>query len=571
MKNVVCIIVDSLRYDRLGFAGHLPDPSPTINRLMSSGLAFTNCFAVGCPTDFSYPGLFTSTLPLDYGGYALGLSNRKKNLAEVFRESGYRTAFFVQDAWPSNWGFTRGSDDVYHLYDLARYNTDVICGRKFYNALRMVNPAGEREYVARFQVYLAGLFEDLRSYCARLSNPASRPAIPRSLLLHDHDFDAIAKVVREAESEFRSNPEQTTRRFLEARNNPFFTQLASLVAARTDHPHTIDVDRPLRALLLVVLLHLTAQLALGRTSVIVTLKCVQRLLKGQSKSVWYSSAGYMFNNFLNWLDTVQDRRFFAWIHTADVHELNFTSYDIPGGEPAVQDEIREAKKLYSGILSRGLSYRGNPLYDFAIRYTDAQIARLLEELKRRGLAKDTLILITADHGHFHAGWPPRNKVHVTSHFFDDLYHLPVVFAGKGVPARVFDGLCSTLDIGPTLLDLVGLPAPASFQGTALNRKGSAGRSHVLMEHMGTGYCDFQAKPVNVCVRNSAWKLVYVMPPPVTPAAGFVRELYDLRTDPSELKNIAAHGNVPSEAGELLELARQRVREIYRQNQLPWRD
>ena len=571
MKNVICIIVDSLRYDRLGFAGHAPDPSPTINRLMSSGLAFKNCFAVGCPTDFSYPGLFTSTLPLDRGGYTLGISNRKKNLAEVFRDAGYRTAFFVQDAWPSNWGYTRGSDDIYPLYDLARFKTEVLGSQKFYNNLWKANPAGKREYVARFQTYLSGFFEDLRSYCTRMTTPSSEPAILRSLMLHDHDFNAMLKMVHEAESEFRADPERTALRFLEASDDPFYTQLASLVAARTDNPHTIDVDRPLRALLILVLLHLTMQVALDKASVIVTLKCMQRLLKKQSKSVWYSSAGYMFNNLFSWLDGVGDRRFFAWIHTADVHELNFTSYDIPGAGSIVADEIREAKKLYSGMTSRLASYRGNPMYDFSIRYTDAQIARLLEYLKQRDLLKDTLILITADHGHFHAGWPVRNKVHVTSHFYDDLYHVPLVFAGDGVPARVFDGLCSSLDVGPTLLDLVGLPAPECFQGTPLNRKDSVGRTHVLMEHMGSGFCDFQAKPIGICVRSSQWKLVYVMPPPAAPGKGFVRELYDLQNDPWEQKNLAGDGDPPSQTMELLQTARQRVRQIYEQNNLPWRD
>ena len=122
---------------------------------------------------------------------------------------------------------------------------------------------------------------------------------------------------------------------------------------------------------------------------------------------------------------------------------------------------------------------------------------------------------------------------------------------------------------PTLLDLIGLPAPASFQGIPLNRMESVGRTHVLMEHMGSGLCDFQAKPIGICVRSNQWKLVYVMPPPTAPGKGFVRELYDLQNDPWELKNIAGDGDTPSQAMELLQTARQRVRQIYEQNNLPW--
>lgn len=118
-KNVILLSIDSLRFDRLGFGGHKPSPSPNIDRLMASGLSLTQCFATGCPTQFSMPGLHTSTLPLDKGGYNLGIRNRGITLAEIFKESGYKTGALISGlALGRMYGYNRGFDDFFSFFDL---------------------------------------------------------------------------------------------------------------------------------------------------------------------------------------------------------------------------------------------------------------------------------------------------------------------------------------------------------------------------------------------------------------------------------------------------------------------
>ncbi len=124
-KNVIFIVLDSLRYDRLGFSGHSPSPSPILDELLSSGLVFTNCYSTGCPTEFAYPSLTTSTLPLDHGGYGEGIKNREVSIAEIFHKEGYRTGIFFEDYFRSTTKYDRGFNDVFLLYDLNRFMADI--------------------------------------------------------------------------------------------------------------------------------------------------------------------------------------------------------------------------------------------------------------------------------------------------------------------------------------------------------------------------------------------------------------------------------------------------------------
>src|SRR5437762_11544961 len=110
-KNVIVLVIDSLCFRRLGFGGHRPSPSPQMDALFQSGLVFSNCFAVGCPTDFGLLGIMTSSLPLDFGGYGNGLKNRPATLSEALKEKGYSSAYFSPVSAPSDWGTRRGYDE----------------------------------------------------------------------------------------------------------------------------------------------------------------------------------------------------------------------------------------------------------------------------------------------------------------------------------------------------------------------------------------------------------------------------------------------------------------------------
>ena len=162
--------------------------------------------------------------------------------------------------------------------------------------------------------------------------------------------------------------------------------------------------------------------------------------------------------------------FFLFVHFWDVH------YDyIP---PAPYDTLFDPD--YEGDIT-GHRFYGNDavnagmdpadlehilaLYDGEIAWVDEHVAKLLSELEARGLAEDTLVVLTADHGDefFEHGL----KGHTHS-LYEELLHVPLVVRGPGVPSAVrVPQRVELIDVMPTVLELVGLPVPDGAQGRSL--------------------------------------------------------------------------------------------------------
>lgn len=105
-------------------------------------------------------------------------------------------------------------------------------------------------------------------------------------------------------------------------------------------------------------------------------------------------------------------------------------------------------------------------YDAEIAYVDEQFGRLIEALKERELYDDTLIVVTSDHGE--EFWDHGGTEHGKT-LFEEQLRVPFLIKlpgqENGGTARTF--LTETIDIAPTLLDIVGIPVPVSFQGMSL--------------------------------------------------------------------------------------------------------
>jgi len=105
------------------------------------------------------------------------------------------------------------------------------------------------------------------------------------------------------------------------------------------------------------------------------------------------------------------------------------------------------------------------LYDGEVAAIDAELGRLFEALEQRGILKDALVIVTADHGE-------ELLEHGTfghgSNLFNETVRVPLIMAGPGVPAgRVVNQNVSLIDVAPTVLDLLGLPPESRFEGRSL--------------------------------------------------------------------------------------------------------
>jgi len=168
------------------------------------------------------------------------------------------------------------------------------------------------------------------------------------------------------------------------------------------------------------------------------------------------------------------------------------------------------------------------LYDAELRWSDWALGELISYLKEIGAYQNTLLIVTADHGE--ALGEHRYQWHATCPY-DEAIHIPLLirFPGATRPVGRVGALTETIDVLPTILDLLGIPAPAGqLQGKSLVPllAGEAGelREHTFTRTNGRWPC--------YVVRNHRWALLLYQ-------GGKMRALYDLAADPRQTHNVIA--------------------------------
>jgi arylsulfatase A-like enzyme len=126
----------------------------------------------------------------------------------------------------------------------------------------------------------------------------------------------------------------------------------------------------------------------------------------------------------------------------------------------------------------------------------------------------------------------------------------MVISGPGIAGgRKVDGMCHIMDLCPTICDLAGVPAPQALDARslkpALANPGTPLRTEVI-----AAFRHFQR-----AVRTDRWKLILY-----NVEGKRVTQLYDLREDPLEMKNLASEAGQSGRIRELKALMQQRLRE-----------
>ena len=174
---------------------------------------------------------------------------------------------------------------------------------------------------------------------------------------------------------------------------------------------------------------------------------------------------------LPWLEANRDRPFFVFIHYFDIH-YDFVPpppYDVmfdphyDGGMDGTN--FIERNDVHPGMEQRDLEHI-LALYDGEIRFTDHHVGEILDKLDEIGVADETLLIITADHGD--EFFEHDNKGHHRS-LYDEVLRIPLVvrLPGGGRAGEVVDEPVTLTDILPTMLEAAGIPAPPDLDGVSL--------------------------------------------------------------------------------------------------------
>lgn len=208
---------------------------------------------------------------------------------------------------------------------------------------------------------------------------------------------------------------------------------------------------------------------------------------------------------LRWLRQPRSKPFFLWLHYFDPHQ--------PVNPP--EPHHSRFTEPYCGELA----------------FADEQIGHVFNELKKQGVYDKTLIVVTADHGEglLDHGEPTHSLL-----IFDSTIRVPLIVRMPGAPeGQRFHRLTSTVDIMPTVMDLVGLETPTDVQGRSFAELVNGAPDPppndrpIYMETMvpalDCGWGSLRG------IRTAEWKLIH----------GPIPRLYRVSEDPSEIYDLAS--------------------------------
>jgi arylsulfatase A-like enzyme len=173
----------------------------------------------------------------------------------------------------------------------------------------------------------------------------------------------------------------------------------------------------------------------------------------------------------SWLDLNRDSTFFMFIHMWDVH-FDFIPpppYDTMF-DPHYTGDVTGEDFLFDESINQNMPQRDLDhliaLYDGEIRWTDHHVGMILDELNHTDLLDKTIVAVTSDHGT--EFFEHRQKAHRKT-LFDEVIRIPLIVR---CPWRLAPGTrirhqVRIVDIGPTLLQLAGLPPAVDVMGHSL--------------------------------------------------------------------------------------------------------
>ena len=240
-----------------------------------------------------------------------------------------------------------------------------------------------------------------------------------------------------------------------------------------------------------------------------------------------------------WLEKNKDDVFFLFLHYEGPHAPYNPSKEF---RERFTDDPRSFEELEAAYeKSTGLKRYGNVsedvvdalvnLYDAGIAELDYNVNILFEKIVELGLKNNTIIIIAADSGEefYDHGYFKHSRT-----LYQEIIHVPLLiyYPGKLKPKIVKEPV-STIDIFPTLFDILEIGIPQEIDGVSLLpliKNGSYGREFVKSELFGLPGHETKKQ---IAIIDNEWKLIEAEPETEAMPSG----LYNLNTDPKEQKNL----------------------------------
>jgi len=243
---------------------------------------------------------------------------------------------------------------------------------------------------------------------------------------------------------------------------------------------------------------------------------------------------------LSFLRENRGKPFFLYLHYRLPHEPYFPPESVRGtfvyphrglivpNEKFMSDIKTGVRKLNEEERNQLLA-----LYEENVKAVDAEISTLVDELENLGIAEDTWLIITADHGE--AFFEHGMQGHGQTGLYEEVTRIPLILWSKNTEQNAYPltrQWASTVDIFPTVCAMLGVAAPKGLAGTCLWGPPPSSPWHVLS----FAQCAWQIEDSHLWDPAEAfWFEGYKL---IRQRVGGYLQVYDRTRDPEECNNLA---------------------------------
>ncbi|MBC8874018.1 MAG: sulfatase-like hydrolase/transferase [Planctomycetes bacterium] len=262
----------------------------------------------------------------------------------------------------------------------------------------------------------------------------------------------------------------------------------------------------------------------------------------------YHPAGFWAAEMIRFLQANQDKPFCAWLsfygpHTPIIPSAQWASmYDpdkitLPGNYPCKLTSrprgMDQAQRRYQALTPEQHGEMLARYYGF-VSQIDHNIGLVLDELQRLGLAENTVVVYTADHGEMAAEHGTWTKFTLN---YDATVHVPLIIRVPNVlpSGAIVDELVGLVDLLPTLCELTGRPAPQKVQGKSLVALAQAQGGPVEWRDVIFSEIGYPGRAAGRCVLARTHTHAFIQHENYGQP---FEELFDLTKDPWQTHNVA---------------------------------
>ncbi len=501
--------------------------TPVMNGFARSGIYCSNYFAQGCPTSCSMPSIFTSSLPLDYGGYDDGVLYRPVSVVELLKQKGYQTVGFTTcPVVDKADGYDRGFDKLFSLYDIEQIWKQICFAIQYYE--KVIDKRTQRvKLYEKIRLLLIKQYTAIIDYCHE-KLVEKNDGFFRKTGIYNHDFEKIEILMSSHLQRVKQSPEDYI------------------------DNHLVDIKEKMGV---------EKFLGIPRWSIFNSLPynvVAKKYVIGNTFfkfKLWekFIPAKVITDYSISYLKQHHGKPFMQLLHFTDLHDLHFADHSL---------QVNLSRRIYNS--NKGV-YRNYDryLHDLSINYVDRCIGRIKESLNELGMLDQTHVIITSDHGGI-PGYPNSPfalpKLPCAA-FKDDYRHVPLIIWNKQQSPKLVEDLHSSLDLAPTICDLMKIKGSEYFRGASIIENINA-PEYIIAEHTHRGPADLNNKPIYLCIQSKQYKYIwkeYIYSEDEHSIDQ--EEFFDLENDPDETTNAISCSDYKQEILKMRRMAVNRAQEI----------